>query len=159
MKETLKITIAGYYGFGNLGDEAILESMVTDFRREFPGAAFEILIGGHGPTVSGPDITTRSWRDWPEVIESVRRCDCLVVGGGGIFNYYLRYSTGDFLRQSDNFAPFIFGLPVLARLLGKRSCIYGVGVSRFDTPAALEHAQMAARLADVCTVRDAASRE
>ena len=59
-------------------------------------------------------------------------CDWLIVGGGGLFNCYLPYSIHDYLRQSQNFAAFIFGLPVLAFLLGKGTCIYGVGANQFS---------------------------
>jgi polysaccharide pyruvyl transferase WcaK-like protein len=157
--EQLRFTVAGYYGFGNLGDEAILSSMIADFRRVFPRAVFEIVCADYSPTISGPDITTVPWKDWPRAIESVRGCDWLIVGGGGIFTYHLNYSKEDFLRQSESFAAFIFGLPVLAHLLGKRSFLYGIGASRMESAAALEHARAAARLADACTVRDARSRE
>ena len=150
----MKFTIAGYYGFGNVGDEAILESMIADFRTHFQGSTFEIVCADYCETVSGPDILHVPWTDWPSVIESVRGCDWLLVGGGGIFNCYLPYSTDDFLRKSQNFAAVIFGLPILAFLLGKRSCIYGVGASQFCSEAALEHARMAVQVADLCTVRD-----
>ena len=98
------------------------------------------------------------WTDRPGVVESVNRCDWLIVGGGGLFNCYLEYSAESYLRQSHNFAAFVFSLPVLAFLAGKRSFIYGVGASRFYSDAALEHARMAVRIADVCTVRDRESR-
>jgi polysaccharide pyruvyl transferase WcaK-like protein len=37
------LAIAGYYGFGNVGDDAILEGLLGDLHREFPGAAFQII--------------------------------------------------------------------------------------------------------------------
>lgn len=155
----MKFSVAGYYGFGNLGDEAVLESMVNDFRACFPGAAFEIMCADYCPTLSGPDVTKVPWNDWPRVVESVSGCDWLIVGGGGLFNCYLAYTEESFLRQSDNFAAFIFSLPVLAYLAGKWSFIYGVGASRFYSDTALKHARMAVRTSDVCTVRDRASRQ
>ena len=155
----MKFTVAGYYGFGNLGDEAILESMVTDFRKEFPGASFDVIAADYFPTLSGLDISTVPWTDWWRVIESVRGCDWLIVGGGGLFNCYLGYSEDCFLRQSSNFTAFVFGLPALAYLNEKPSCIYGVGASRFYSKEALRHAWMAAGFSDVCTVRDRESRQ
>lgn len=153
----MKFTLVGYYGFGNLGDEAILESIIEDLRRHFHEPAFQIISADYCETLSGTDITRVPWTDWPRVIESVRDCDWLLVGGGGLFNCYLPYPIEDFLRRSDNFAAFIFGLPVLAFLLGKRSCIYGVGASRFNSEEALEHARMAVRVTDLCSVRDRSS--
>ncbi len=152
-------TIAGYYGFGNIGDDAILASMLADLRREFPQARFDILSDRYVPITESPGVRTILWRDWTRVIQSVAGCDLLIVGGGGLFNYYLDYNPDELLTQSTNLAPFIFGLPVLARLLRKPCCIYGVGASAFNSPAALHHARLAVRLADVCTVRDAVSRE
>ncbi len=151
-------TIAGYYGFGNVGDDAILASMLADLRREFPQARFEILGDRYVPIPERPGVRTILWRDWTRVIQSVAGCDLLIVGGGGLFNYYLDYNPDELLTQSTNLAPFIFGLPVLARLLRKPCCIYAVGASAFNSPAALYHARLAVRMADVCTVRDVASR-
>ena len=155
----MKFSIAGYYGFGNVGDEAILESMVADFREHFPGAAFEIIGAEYCPTFSGPDVTLVAWTDWNGVLDSLSRCDWLIVGGGGLFNSYLQYSKDCYLRQSQNFAAFIFGLPAAAYAMGKRSFVYGVGASRFYSSDALSHARLAAKLADGCTVRDQGSRK
>jgi polysaccharide pyruvyl transferase WcaK-like protein len=132
--------------------------MLADFRRRFQPIRFDILCAEYSATSGGDDIVPIRWTDWPAAIESVRTSDCLIIGGGGLFNCYFPYSGDELLRHSGNFAPFIFGLPALACLLGKRCCIYGVGASRFFSQEALDHARMAVRLAGLCTVRDSASR-
>ena len=35
-----KILISGWYGFGNVGDEAILQALIDDFEKKFEGAQF-----------------------------------------------------------------------------------------------------------------------
>lgn len=98
------------------------------------------------------------WTDWRRAVQSVQHCDLLIVGGGGLFNSYLNYGPEDLLVQSTSFGSFIFGLPVLAHMLGKPVYICAIGAGQFNSAEALRHARMAVKLATVCTVRDLASK-
>ncbi|HIB68527.1 MAG TPA: hypothetical protein EYO33_26415, partial [Phycisphaerales bacterium] len=42
--KSLKILLAGYFGFDNAGDEAIFESVVENFRRLHPQAELSALV-------------------------------------------------------------------------------------------------------------------
>jgi len=154
----LRFAIAGYYGFGNVGDEAILASLVADLRLEYPGARFEIIGADYHRTLGGEDIRYVLWDDWQAVIQAVTTCDLLIVGGGGLFNSYLGYSPESLLVASRHFGAFTFSLPQLAYVLGKPCCLCAVGASHFDSPEALRHARLAVRLATICTVRDEATK-
>ncbi len=49
-----RILVAGYYGYGNIGDEAILRSLLHDLSRQVPGAEFQVMLGrGGGVGVKG----------------------------------------------------------------------------------------------------------
>ena len=41
----MRVLLSGYYGFGNLGDEALLEVIVGRMRARFPGAADRSAFG------------------------------------------------------------------------------------------------------------------
>ena len=46
MKENSKtILIAGYYGYGNTGDEAILSSMIEELYTQIPGEEIVVVSG------------------------------------------------------------------------------------------------------------------
>ena len=57
----MKFSIAGYYGFGNVGDEAILESMAADFRRHFHSPTLEIICADYCETLAGIDAIHRRY--------------------------------------------------------------------------------------------------
>lgn len=82
--ETVRVLLSGYYGFGNLGDEALLEVILRRLRGRFPGVELEVLS-------AAPAVTTRSFgvpaaRRWPwtSVRQAVARADVVVSGGGGL---------------------------------------------------------------------------
>src|SRR6476469_11277240 len=85
-KETFKVGITGSYGGLNLGDEAILQSIITQLRRDLP---VEITVFSRDPE----DTKRRHGveRAVPvrkmsrvEVAPELERLDLLIVGGGGI---------------------------------------------------------------------------
>lgn len=155
-----RILIAGYYGFGNIGDEAVLRSMLADFRRELPAATYCV-------TSDAPDVTSQScgvdavhWRDMPGVLKEVAAADLVVVGGGGLYNSYFQHDSSLLLTQAhSSFSAFLFGLPLLAYLNEKRCMVFGVGAADFRCENAKADAALGLALVDGCTVRDRRTQE
>ena len=82
-----KIGITGSYGGMNLGDEAILQSMIEQVRREMPGAEVTVFSRNAEDTKRRHKVE----RAVPvrklsraEVVPEVERLDLLLFGGGGI---------------------------------------------------------------------------
>jgi polysaccharide pyruvyl transferase CsaB len=83
----LKIGITGSYGGLNLGDEAILQSMIEQLRRELPGCEISVFSRNAEDTKRRHKveraIAVRKLSR-AEAIPEVERLDLLLVGGGGI---------------------------------------------------------------------------
>jgi polysaccharide pyruvyl transferase CsaB len=79
-----RVLLSGYYGFGNLGDEALLEVIVDRLRRRFPAVQLDVLSATPAATarLHGVDSTPR-W-DWRATRAAIRRADVVVSGGGGL---------------------------------------------------------------------------
>lgn len=83
----MKIGITGSYGGLNLGDEAILKSMVEQLRREIPEAQITVFSRNAEDTrrrhkvERAVDVRTLSRA---EVLPEVEALDLLLLGGGGI---------------------------------------------------------------------------
>ncbi|MDF9407911.1 polysaccharide pyruvyl transferase family protein [Pelotomaculum isophthalicicum JI] len=153
-----KVVIAGYYGFNNIGDEAVLNSMLNDMRFFDPNIDFVVLSDKPEHTESSYKVRSVSWRELDKVIQVIENCDLLIIGGGGLFNSYLEYDGNQMLSYNNSlFSVFIFSLPLLAALLDKPCMIYAIGASNFNSSEAIAHARMAIELADICTVRDPVS--
>ncbi len=79
-----RVLLSGYYGFGNLGDEALLEVIVERLRRRFPTVQLDVLSATPAATARqhGVDSTPR-W-DWRAIRGAIRRADVVLSGGGGL---------------------------------------------------------------------------
>lgn len=79
-----RVLLSGYYGFGNLGDEALLEVTLERMRARFPSARLEVLSASPQLTASQHRVETTPRWDWREVRAAIARSDVVVSGGGGL---------------------------------------------------------------------------
>ncbi|HXO16694.1 MAG TPA: polysaccharide pyruvyl transferase CsaB, partial [Candidatus Dormibacteraeota bacterium] len=56
--------LSGYYGFGNLGDEALLEVIVERTHARFPSAQLEVLSGTPRSTADRYGVAAVPRWDW-----------------------------------------------------------------------------------------------
>ncbi len=80
----MRVLLSGYYGFGNLGDEALLEVIVAQLRTRFPALTIDVLSATPEATASkfGVEATAR-WN--PRLVrEAIERSDVVLSGGGGL---------------------------------------------------------------------------
>ncbi len=141
--------LAGYYGFGNAGDELILLSLIRRLRQEEPSR--RIIVFSNEPDATRQQFGVEAvhrWRPW-QWLMALLEADRFVLGGGGL----LQESSGPWNHL------YYLSLVVLAKLLGCRTEIKAIGVdpvqhfsNRFWTRWVLNH------WADVVSVRDEESR-
>jgi len=79
-----RVLLSGYYGFGNLGDEALLEVIAQHFRRRFPSAQLEVLSATPQATTAKYRIVSTPRWDWRAIRAAVGRADVVLSGGGGL---------------------------------------------------------------------------
>lgn len=141
--------ISGYYGFNNLGDEAILSALVQQFRAKQPNVALTALSGDPEGTKARLGIDAVHRMDLGAICRAFRRADLFVSGGGSL----LQDVTGP------GSVPYYLGLVWLARQLGTRTMFLGQGVGPLHNAHSRFLVGRVARKADALTVRDQASRE
>lgn len=141
-----RVGISGSYGGLNLGDEAILQSIITQLRAELP---VEITVFSRDSAdtrrrhrVERAVPVRELSRD--EILPEIERLDVLVLGGGGILfdaeaRIYLREVTLALERE----------IPVM---------VYAVGVGPLNDPAAQKLVRRCLESAAVVTVRDRSGR-
>lgn len=85
-KRTFDVLLAGYYGFGNLGDELLAEASVgfltaSGVERE------RIAILSSTPEESESRLRIRAFDRWrfPDVSSAITQSNSLLFGGGGLF--------------------------------------------------------------------------
>ncbi|MBV8498191.1 MAG: polysaccharide pyruvyl transferase CsaB [Candidatus Eremiobacteraeota bacterium] len=128
-----RVLLSGYYGFGNLGDEALLEVFVAQMRRRFPASRLEVLSNTPNMTAAAYRLEATPRWDWRAVRTAIARADVVLSGGGGLLQngtslrsllYYamiLREAVRA-RRKTMIFAQSIGPLDFWGRLVVKRSC-------------------------------------
>jgi len=155
-----RVVIAGYYGFGNVGDEAVLEAMLHGLRSSLPRARFCVTSDRPDLTAAAHSVEAVDWRDLSAVADHLAEADLVLVGGGGLLNSYLEYSHDLLLTQGHSlFSVFVNSIPILARIMHKPCMLYSVGADRFLNEAARQDAYWTVEASAVACVRDEGSRE
>jgi polysaccharide pyruvyl transferase CsaB len=80
----VRILISGYYGFGNLGDEALLEVIVSRIRARFPGVTMDVLSATPEETSARLNVEATPRWDARAVRGAIDRADIVLSGGGGL---------------------------------------------------------------------------
>lgn len=79
-----RVLLSGYYGFGNLGDEALLEVILDRIRRRFPSAQLEVLSATPQATAARHRVASTPRWDWRAIRAAIARADVVLSGGGGL---------------------------------------------------------------------------
>ncbi|HEY8296804.1 MAG TPA: polysaccharide pyruvyl transferase CsaB [Candidatus Baltobacteraceae bacterium] len=80
----MRFLLSGYYGFGNLGDDALLEVIVGQLRTRYPYAQIEVLSAQPETTAHDLRVEATSRMDVGAVREAIARADVVLSGGGGL---------------------------------------------------------------------------
>ena len=95
-----RILLAGYYGFGNAGDEAILASILAHLRELRPDAAVTVVSGDPRETARAYGVEAVFWRDPLALEDAARQADLIVIGGGGLFHDYWGFPADAILTDA-----------------------------------------------------------
>jgi polysaccharide pyruvyl transferase CsaB len=79
-----KVLIAGYYGYGNTGDEAILTATVRSFRQLAPGISLTVLSADPASTRATHAVEALPRFNAARVAAAVLGTDLFVFGGGSL---------------------------------------------------------------------------
>lgn len=81
---SVRILLSGYYGYGNLGDDALLEVIVGRLRERFPNAMLDVLSAQPEDTAHQLRVTATPRGDIAAVKRAIDRSDVVLSGGGGL---------------------------------------------------------------------------
>lgn len=113
-----KILISGYYGFGNIGDEAILKAMVSEFSTMEQEIDLTVLSQNPEQTKELFGVKAEDRSHIFKVIKSIKSCDVLISGGGSL----LQESTS---KMSIFYYLFIYFVALICK---KKIVIYSHGI-------------------------------
>ncbi|RJQ51134.1 MAG: hypothetical protein C4526_10760 [Nitrospiraceae bacterium] len=158
----MNIFIIGWFGAGNIGDEAILLSEVLAIRERVKGSRFFILSFNRERTkrltenisevdrIIGFNSKDKFFRsDFKGLLSAFKNADAVIIGGGGIFQDIYNYYP----------IPFFSAMALMARLFRKQLVFHSVGIGPIQSSFSRILCRMAADSAQMISVRDAESKE
>lgn len=154
-----RVLLAGNFGQGNWGDEAIVAGTLGALRALDPALACVVVSadGEESRRLYGVDAIPL--HDPSAARRGVAAADLVVVGGGGLLNDYWE-PTPERILFDPAWGLATHLLPVLtAAAAGKPYGLLAVGAGPLELPAARELVAAVAEGAAFVTVRDAASRD
>lgn len=139
----MRVAVSGYYGFGNMGDEALLAGLLS----QLTALGAEPFVLSADPARTEEEHGVRAFHRYRELPGALRRADAVVSGGGGL----LQDTT------SARSLTYYLGVLRLARLLRRPAVVYGQSVGPLS-PRGLQRTARVLRRIPVA-VRDRQSRQ
>jgi len=143
------ILACGYYGFGNLGDEAVLAGLVRGLRQAGYAGTLTVLSADAGYTERAHGVQAIPRTDLRAVWKAMRQSRVFVLGGGSLIQDV----------TSARSVVYYLGMHALARRTGCRVAWVGQGIGPLRRGWVRRWTAAAARQADVVIARDPTSAE
>ena len=142
------VLLTAFIGSSNLGDQAIFTSICQSLskNKNLRLSAFTLDRTKHKGT---PYVRFIQTYNPIRIVEEIRRCDVLVIGGGAIIQD--NSSVYNLLRHTYK--------ALIANILGKPYMFYAVGVNKLQSSGNRLFAKFTFNAASAITVRDQRSKE
>ena len=139
--QSVKIAVGGYYGFGNIGDEALLNTLLEALRDVAPDACVSVL----NKTAKSADGVSYVCRYSPlGVVRTLSKADAFVLGGGSL------------LQNDTSLRSLIYycSLISLSKMLGCKCVLLSNGIGPINGRLAERLTKVALSKADHVSLRD-----
>ncbi|WP_028058766.1 polysaccharide pyruvyl transferase family protein [Candidatus Solirubrobacter pratensis] len=141
-----RVVLAGAFGQGNPGDEALLRAFAAALPDHVPVAA----SSAPAATAAEHAIPAVDRDDPPAVLRAVRHADAVVVAGGTVFKTLhpsCARRPGALLRR-------LTVLAVAAKAMRKPLALVGVGAGALESASARRHSRAIVQACDLLILRD-----
>ena len=138
------IVVCGYYGYRNMGDDAILDMICRDY-----GGDCELTVLSFRPEETERLYPVKAVKRFhlPQVLRAIRGADLLLSGGGSL------------LQDKTSTRSLLYYLSILkiARLFGVPSVLYAAGIGPLCSPQNRDRVARVLRKVDLITLRESES--
>ncbi len=153
------VFVVGHYGFQNVGDEAILASLVSHLRDLVPTLRVTVASGDPESTARDHGVHAVLWSNMMAIWQAIVSTDLVIVGGGGLFHDYWGVSSQSFLTSEQSGLSYFAAPFAIAALCEKPAMVYGVGVGPLNSETGRFFTRFACDVASAITVRDTKSKQ
>lgn len=139
-----RVVLSGYYGFNNVGDEAVLAATIAALRERRPGVEIAVLSASPEATGRAFGVEGVSRASPQDLVRVLRGCDLFLSGGGSLFQDVTSWRS-----------PWYYlGVLALARRLCRHTAIYAQGVGPLRGRAIRSAVRRQLSAVDLITLRD-----
>lgn len=142
-----KIVISGYYGFDNLGDEAVLAGICSLLKKKNDEVKITVLSAAPQKTERLYDVNAVSRTSLIQILAALAEADLFISGGGSL----LQDVTGSFS------VPYYLSLAWLAKLQGVKTVYYAQGTGPLNKKWSQKLTSLTLNRFDFLGVRDQGS--
>jgi polysaccharide pyruvyl transferase CsaB len=147
-KKNKIITISGYYGFNNMGDEAVLLSILNILNKK--GKNIKPIILSNEPVKTSSAYSVSSINRWSikQVVLNILQSNVLISGGGSL------------IQDVTGVKSLLYYLSIIAaaKIFRKRTMIYSQGIGPLNSNFSKKMVRFVLNYVDCITVRDEASK-
>lgn len=144
----MRVVLSGYYGFHNVGDEAILISIITALKKFKSDIEITVLSNDPDYTRETYEVDAVNRWDLKQVANVIKNSDGLISGGGSL----LQDAT------SNKTVPYYTGVMFIAKMLKKPYFVYAQGMGPVNGKINQWLTKLASNHAKLLTVRDEDSK-
>ena len=138
------VLISGYYGFSNLGDEAILEVIIDELKRIMPSQNIVALSNSPAETEKTFGIKAADRWNIGALTKLLPHTKLFISGGGGLFQDIVSVKS-----------PFFYGAQILiARALGAPVMVFAQGIGPLKTTIGRTITRLSLARSNFVAVRD-----
>lgn len=149
MSNTNKVVLSGYYGFDNIGDEAVLYSIISVLRKEIKNLEITVLSNNPEKTKALYDVNSINRWDMKAVIKAIRESDMLISGGGSLLQDVTSGKT----------VPYYLAIVKIAQFYRKKVVFYSQGIGPVNKGYSKWLIKKVVNKVDGIFVRDGASKK
>ena len=144
-----RIMISGYYGFDNLGDEAILGSMIKMIKRINQDIEITILSNKAEQTSKRYDVNAVYRYDIFKIMSTMKRSDIFISGGGSLLQDVTSMKS----------VPYYLGLIFLGKVFNLKTIFFAQGVGPLNSKFNRFLVSKILKNTDYISVRDKDSKQ
>lgn len=117
----MKIVISGYYGFDNIGDEAVLRCLIDGLKER---GITDITVFSNKPAETSRkyNIKAVNRNSFKEIYKALKRADALLSGGGSLIQD----------KTSSKSLWYYLGIMLMGKFLRKKVYVIGQGIGPVD---------------------------
>lgn len=143
------ILFSGYYGFDNSGDDAILQAIIQDIRKQDPSKKLTVLSYNPNRTSAIYNVDAAQRFHLKSVIRAIKDTDLLISGGGSLLQDV----------TSSRSLYYYLSIILIAKFYNKKVYVYANGVGPIEGKLNRKMTKYVLNKVDLITLRDEDSYE